>query len=464
MNDPRFPFMHDSPSFFHQRFHDTFGSDLDMESGKEHRVHHIPIHIEPRNSQESSNVPGNGEIQRNQQQSPLQSVYNQNYPQGNPTAQSQLHQTQPINVSPMQQSANSNEFNSASPRVIPIQICKSSSSPSAATNEKTIPIQRVPKTQPASSPQQSQSNSALNDSASLDPISADPNKVYAMTYTPLAKPEDSKKLPEVVPLAYEPQIACKQANMVKMAANNNNENENHSKLQNAVQQTQEPLPSSSQEPQETSPFDLIDLIMNDLKIWEQEVNKCNVTSADDKSYLLLDEMLTKCILRLDCININGNDELRKYRKQAINEVNKVTSLLESKIHTNNEAENNECCNDDEAKSPTEVTDNCNESLAQPSQSNTDKQTSNDKKDSKKDKKKDGGGKRLFFFKKNNQKQDSTSNVAAEPKPEMDRNNNNLQLIVSGSAGDILSEQDKVDKDNVKKSSSAIILPGRETAV
>ncbi|KAH9392882.1 BAG domain [Tyrophagus putrescentiae] len=80
-----------------------------------------------------------------------------------------------------------------------------------------------------------------------------------------------------------------------------------------------------------TPFDYVKEVLDDLKNYESQVEEFSCASSSDKGYRYLDEMLTLCILRLDCINIDGNDELRKYRKSAINEVNRVAAILESKV-------------------------------------------------------------------------------------------------------------------------------------
>lgn len=50
----------------------------------------------------------------------------------------------------------------------------------------------------------------------------------------------------------------------------------------------------------------------------------------DKEYLYLDEMLTRHMLSLDGVETNGNDELRKLRKESIRSINRCLSMLDSK--------------------------------------------------------------------------------------------------------------------------------------
>lgn len=157
---------------------------------------------------------------------------------------------------------------------IPIQIAKSSSSPPAPSKKVDSNFQGA-------------AAAAVNESAS-DPAIADPNQVYAMGYEPLAGGNS--------------------------AANSNNAEK-----------------QKNEGGKKETPFDYVKEVLDDLKNYESQVEEFSCASSSDKGYRYLDEMLTLCILRLDCINIDGNDELRKYRKSAINEVNRVAAILESKV-------------------------------------------------------------------------------------------------------------------------------------
>lgn len=55
----------------------------------------------------------------------------------------------------------------------------------------------------------------------------------------------------------------------------------------------------------------------------------------DKNYRYLDEMLTRCILKLDKIEC-GNSVDRSNRKQAIKEVNQAIAILERKLEINSD--------------------------------------------------------------------------------------------------------------------------------
>uniref|UniRef100_A0A6G1S5X4 BAG domain-containing protein Samui n=1 Tax=Aceria tosichella TaxID=561515 RepID=A0A6G1S5X4_9ACAR len=59
------------------------------------------------------------------------------------------------------------------------------------------------------------------------------------------------------------------------------------------------------------------------------------TSQNDKDYRYLDEMLTRCILKLDTIECNSSRD-RTNRKEAIRGVNEAISILERKLEINND--------------------------------------------------------------------------------------------------------------------------------
>lgn len=81
-------------------------------------------------------------------------------------------------------------------------------------------------------------------------------------------------------------------------------------------------------------------------------------SKKDKEYLYLDEMLTRQLLALDCIETGGRDELRKMRKESIKSVNRCLSMLDSKAKAANASkeakENNDILDALAAKSKAEA--------------------------------------------------------------------------------------------------------------
>ncbi|XP_023241957.1 BAG domain-containing protein Samui-like [Centruroides sculpturatus] len=58
----------------------------------------------------------------------------------------------------------------------------------------------------------------------------------------------------------------------------------------------------------------------------------NLTEVQDKLYRYLDEMLTRCMLKLDNIDTMGSEDIRLARKNAIGRVQSCIDLLELKAH------------------------------------------------------------------------------------------------------------------------------------
>lgn len=432
-------------SYFQHKFPRSFAStDASKEAhAPEARVHHIPIHVETRNN---STIPLTKQSMSTgqQQQQPQPTIY---------TSQA----SQPIN--PQSQSRPTRVIE------VPIQITKSSSSPDTSKRSDNVcQSQSVANVNAAENsnnnnnvPINTTITSNLNESAS-DPLIADPNTVYAMGYESLS-----------------------------------NEKPTISNVTETVQKKE-------------TPFDFVKEVLDDLANYESQVNEFNGNDANDKGYRYLDEMLTLCILRLDCINIDGNDELRKYRKSAINDVNRVAALLETKVSkSNNESEQQQPKSQDvESQSvggsssialPLNESDAVNKEQTDTNMNNDEKSTPSsaplDKKETKKLEKakakkekeekakvkkesgEKGEGRRIILFrsKKNKAKDDAnggTENNDNRTTPandtttttiDLDRNNNDLKDDASQST----SDHTEVDSTSTS-SNSTTTLKGKETAV
>lgn len=65
------------------------------------------------------------------------------------------------------------------------------------------------------------------------------------------------------------------------------------------------------------------------------INGFQGTTENDTNYRYLDEMLTRCMLKLDDIECSSSAE-RTSRKEAIKGVNKAISILEKKLEINSD--------------------------------------------------------------------------------------------------------------------------------
>ncbi|XP_015786193.1 BAG domain-containing protein Samui isoform X2 [Tetranychus urticae] len=80
-------------------------------------------------------------------------------------------------------------------------------------------------------------------------------------------------------------------------------------------------------------FDSLDLVRNVEKETcrlEKEVMEF-AGEGQDKNYRFLDEMLTRCMLKLDNIDSHGREDVRSARKSALAHVDRVIAILESKV-------------------------------------------------------------------------------------------------------------------------------------
>merc|ERR1719225_152784 len=83
----------------------------------------------------------------------------------------------------------------------------------------------------------------------------------------------------------------------------------------------------------------LDKIMDNVYDLEKQISAFK-GAKDSKEYRFLDEMLTRNLLALDCIDTAGRDDVRQQRKESIKSINRCLSVLESKAKTQNQAETN----------------------------------------------------------------------------------------------------------------------------
>ena len=87
--------------------------------------------------------------------------------------------------------------------------------------------------------------------------------------------------------------------------------------------------------QGSSNEDVIDSTKAEVNYLLERIHGFQGTNENDKNYRYLDEMLTRCILKLDRIECNNSAD-RSNRKQAIKGVNQAISILERKLEINSD--------------------------------------------------------------------------------------------------------------------------------
>jgi len=130
----------------------------------------------------------------------------------------------------------------------------------------------------------------------------------------------------------------------KPAASNNTSpqrNGPHQNSQSPNQQQPQPKCSRPAERSQTppakkaatpmDPIEKITIVINEVREWEQKVKDFKGTSREDKEYMLIDEMLTRNLIKLDTVETAGRDDVRNYRKECIKLIQKCISALEEKV-------------------------------------------------------------------------------------------------------------------------------------
>lgn len=86
--------------------------------------------------------------------------------------------------------------------------------------------------------------------------------------------------------------------------------------------------SPSPFPPNTTPLEQIELILEEAGKQKIEVDK--FTGTKNKQYLIIEEMLTRLLIKLDRIDSEGKEEIRNARRLAVKQVQASLDLLESK--------------------------------------------------------------------------------------------------------------------------------------
>lgn len=90
-------------------------------------------------------------------------------------------------------------------------------------------------------------------------------------------------------------------------------------------------PSSKKPTIPKDPMEKILEITTDVKEWEAKIDVFTGTSRKDKEYMILDEMLTRDLIKLDVIETEGREDVRQARKDCIKLIQNCIAKLENKV-------------------------------------------------------------------------------------------------------------------------------------
>lgn len=96
-------------------------------------------------------------------------------------------------------------------------------------------------------------------------------------------------------------------------------------------QSPPPPPPQPTPPAKPDPLKQVQDVQQEVDNLTRRVEQFSGASRADKEYLFLDEMLTRELIKLDIIEVSGNEELRVARKNVIKCIQQAIALLESKV-------------------------------------------------------------------------------------------------------------------------------------
>ena len=120
----------------------------------------------------------------------------------------------------------------------------------------------------------------------------------------------------------------------------------------AREKSSEPAPKTAKVPDPA--MDQLDKVREAVKELSSRIEAFK-GNKKDKEYLFLDEMLTRHLVSLDCIEANGRDDVRQKRKDTIKSINRCLSQLDHNTCQpgSEAAENNAVIDQLDAKSEAE---------------------------------------------------------------------------------------------------------------
>lgn len=91
-----------------------------------------------------------------------------------------------------------------------------------------------------------------------------------------------------------------------------------------------PTPPPKKPAPPKNPLDQVDAVLNEAKELEKQVDDFKGNSRDNREYIVLDEMLTRCLIKLDVVETEGKDNIRIARKECIKFIQSCITKLEKK--------------------------------------------------------------------------------------------------------------------------------------
>lgn len=100
------------------------------------------------------------------------------------------------------------------------------------------------------------------------------------------------------------------------------------KVSRPAERSPTPPPKKPAPPKD--PLAQVNAVLEEVKELEKQVDDFKGNSREDREYLVLDEMLTRCLIKLDVVETEGRDDVRTARKDCIRYIQSCISKLEKK--------------------------------------------------------------------------------------------------------------------------------------
>lgn len=209
----------------------------------------------------------------------------------------------------------------------------------------------IPLGYPQSSTQSNQGNSTPTPSAGThETISRDPQlRQVPITHETSRQPQEQR------------------ATSTPPSQPQKNETPTSSNRESPESTTQSGNETSTPKKKPSTPMEQIDEVVQNIQEYEQRVSQFKGTKKD-KEYKLLEEMLTRNLLRLDGVEAGCDDNVRQRRKQTVKEIQAYLDQLELKAFSreqncdSDKTKNSETENNNDSSDQSKMGDNKNEPM------------------------------------------------------------------------------------------------------
>ncbi|CAL8123027.1 unnamed protein product [Orchesella dallaii] len=92
-----------------------------------------------------------------------------------------------------------------------------------------------------------------------------------------------------------------------------------------------PTPPPKKPAPPKDPLAQVNSVFDEVRELEKLVEEFEGNSREDRDYLILDEFLTRCLIKLDVVESEGRDDVRTHRKDCIRYIQSCISKLEKKV-------------------------------------------------------------------------------------------------------------------------------------